>query len=448
MKRLLLALAALILLSLGLAACSSGPSQPYVIPSQVPANCSADVTSYLNQFLAKLPAGAVVDLPNNACYEVSDTSTVLTLDNLSNITINGNGTTFRQTKYVCGSNTVQPVVTFTRNTNISVNNVTVLGPGGSGVCGGGSSEGDYGILLGQSTPGNAGLTFDNVNVKNTDGDGLAAYPQLNAGTGINTDITVENSTYSNIGYHTFTPEGVNGLTIRGNTFVNDGNFMDLEVDGIALGPGNTTTPTGIGQWNLTVDGNTFTAASAMSVTSLQSPCIPQKNLIFSNNTLDPTSKGITFQLGGSASNQCAQDTGLTISGNKSAGIAHSPCGGSIATPPACSMIEINDYSGVTIAANTFTAYDGDPGYFPNTIFVPCITLTGVANALIKGNTCNNSWDVWDATQAQFPSTNFPNSAISACGNTYWLTQPINGAQADPKFDGTCTTSFKLHKFHK
>jgi hypothetical protein len=104
------------------------------------------------------------------------------------------------------------------------------------------------------------------------------------------------------------------------------------------------------------------------------------------------------------------------------------------------MIEIADYKDVTISGNYFTANDGEPqyNYYDNTIYVPCITFTGVSTALVENNTCNNAWDIWDATQWQFHSTDFPNAAISDCGNTYWLTTPVNGAAGDPKSDGKCT----------
>jgi len=58
-----------------------------------------------------------------------------------------------------------------------------------------------------------------------------------------------------------------------------------------------------------------------------------------------------------------------------------------------------------------------------------VLFTGVSGAQVENNTCNNAWDIWDATQAQFPSSDYPNTAISDCGNTYWLTTPVNGAAA-------------------
>ena len=226
-------------------------------------------------------------------------------------------------------------------------------------------------------------------------------------------MTFENGSFTNIGYHTITPEGVNGLTIASNTFVHDKNFMDLEVDNDGLGNG-AGTPTGDGQWNITIENNTFSDGAALWVSSIQGQCIPQKNIVIEGNVLDATSGGLDVVLGGSESSSCGQDTGLTIEDNVSHGAARSPCGGSIASPPVCSMIEVDDYRDVTISGNYLTANDGDPqhNYYDNTIFVPCMTFNGVSTALVQDNTCNNAWDVWDATQAQFPSSNYPNTAIA------------------------------------
>ncbi len=412
------------------------PPGALTVPSSIPDNCSSDATGALNSWIQQLSPGAVVDLPANACYAVSNTSTTLTLNMVHGLTIDGNGATLRQSVYEdghCGDNDLQPVLTLTSDKNITINDLTIDAPGN---CTGPYNEGDYGILLGQATPGNRNITFNGVTVENTDGDGLSVMPQLGKCCGINTDVTFENGAFTNIGYHTITPEGVNGLTISSNVFTSDRNFMDMEVDNNGAGNG-AGTPVGAAQWNVTVENNTFTDGSPLWVTSMQGSCIPQENVVIEGNVLDATSSGIMIVLGGSQSSSCGQDSGLTIEDNVSYGAAGSPCGGSIAAGPACSMIEIDDYSDVTISGNYFSADDGDTNYYPNTVFVPCITFNGVSNAVVENNTCNNAWDVWDATHAQFPSSDYPNTAISDCGNTYWLTTPVDGARADPKRDAPC-----------
>src|SRR6185437_11278239 len=108
------------------------------------------------------PTGTI-NLPKNACYLVSNSPTnFLQLNNVSNLTINGDGATFLETTATC-SNSNQPILNLlSGNTNLTINNVTLEGPG---TCGGGSSEGAYGILLGQATPGNTNITFNGVTIE-------------------------------------------------------------------------------------------------------------------------------------------------------------------------------------------------------------------------------------------------------------------------------------------
>ena len=168
--------------------------------------------------------------------------------------------------------------------------------------------------------------------------------------------------------------------------------MDLEVDN--NGDGNGGTPTGDAQWNVTVEGNTFTDDSGLSVTSIQGQCIPQKNLVIEDDVLDTSSDGLTIVLGGSESSSCVQDTGLTIENNTSLGGASSPCGGSIAAPPACSMIEVADYKNVTISGNFFTANDG----------APASTTTTTRSSCPASPSTGSPMRAWRTTSATTPGT--------------------------------------------
>jgi len=409
-------------------------------PATMADDCSSDVTGALNAFFAHAPVHSTISLPERACYLVSNSATTLTLQSLSDLTIEGNGATFKQTHYACGSNTRQPILNLKGDTNISFDDLTIEGPGS---CGGAGNEGDYGVLLGQSTPGNTNITFDRSTIENTDGDGLAVYPQLGTCCGVNKAIAFKNGVMAHIGYHTITPEGVVGLYIAGNTFVNDGNFMDLEVDND--GPGNATTPIGVAQWNITVTHNVFTAGSALGFNSEEGSCIPQKNLSITNNTVTTSGFGMSMVLGGSGSASCGRDSGLTIANNRVLSPARSPCGGSVAWPPGCSIIEVADYQNVLITGNRFDVNDGLPYYFPNTIWVPCITLQGVSVATIQNNACVNAWDIWDTTHWQFQATEFPPTTnVAACGNSSGLIDPVVPITASvpppstPSLDARCS----------
>ncbi len=129
--------------------------------------------------------------------------------------------------------------------------------------------------------------------------------------------------------------------------------------------------------------------------------------------------------------------------------SQSPCGGSIAAPPACALIEITHYSGVTISKNTLAAFDGNPGYFANTLYTPCIALGDVQSASVTWNTCNNTLPGVSAIGLQFSPVDATNTGLTACANTYGLTEPVAdlGMAATPPphavSDGSCEVGATL-----
>ena len=124
------------------------PSTTVAVPSTIASDCSTDVSVALNTFFASVPAGDTVTMPANGCYLVSNTynpySTPypdLELVNLSNLTIDGNGTTLHQTSYVdntCSTDDHQPVLQLKGDTGLTFNNLTIEGPN---ECGGAGTEG-------------------------------------------------------------------------------------------------------------------------------------------------------------------------------------------------------------------------------------------------------------------------------------------------------------------
>ena len=417
-----------------------------VPPPSINDTCGADVTAQLNNWIASQPPGTVVELPTNACYLVSSTSPyygggpanspTFAIHNTDHLTIEGNGATFRQTSYdggTCGTDLQQPVVWLAANNKLTIKDVNIVGPGNC--VGGGSNEGDYGMLIGQDTTGNTGITLDDVNISNMDGDAILDTPYLADNLGVNADVTYENSTISNVGYHVLTVEGADGLVFAHNRVSDDGGFMNLEVDDAC--PSNSCLtngqPTGVAQWNITVSGNSFTdnrSKNAAWIISEEDNCIPQKNLTISDNTLDSTVPA-AIVLGGSREADCqANDTGLSIVGNRSEDASSSPCGGSIASPPGCAITQVEDYNDVTIENNTIPAFDGLPNYEPDTPYVPCMELQAVNTATIKNNDCPGAWDGVGTAGMQFPSLTPVNTGLSECGNRW-------GAANDPENDGAC-----------
>src|ERR1700677_3522074 len=109
-------------------------------PMSISDTCSTDVTSALNAWFASLPKGATVNLPTGACYLVSNSSSaLLTIQDTEWLTINGHGTTFKQNTFDNVGDPQSPVLTIGGNFALTINNVTLRGPGSNG---GGDDEGN------------------------------------------------------------------------------------------------------------------------------------------------------------------------------------------------------------------------------------------------------------------------------------------------------------------
>lgn len=64
----------------------------YVVPASIPADCSADVSQRLRNWIARLPNRSKVSFPTGGCYQVEGT---LELRNRSSLIFEGNGVTLR-----------------------------------------------------------------------------------------------------------------------------------------------------------------------------------------------------------------------------------------------------------------------------------------------------------------------------------------------------------------
>ena len=425
----------------------------YSPPASIAANCSSDVTAALKHWLRHVPRNSAVDFPSNGCYLVSNSPKhVLTLAKLSDITINGNGTTLKQTTYDCTPlKTDQPVMRVPEDTDLTIDDLVLDGAKQSQCKGAAPNthEGLGGIAVGgddQYKTGSANVTFNHVTVENVLGDALDIVPDLGHNwNSINTNITFENGTVTNIGYDVLVVEGGNGVHFIGNTVSHYGMFSDEEVDNVCGTPPKYSfcylpngTPRNEAQWNITIAHNTLTHGGKF-LSSEQSPCIPQKNFVIEDNKLGTGANG-AITLSGSESSSCSPDSGLIISGNVSTKHTKSPCGGADVHPPGCALIEVLNYHNVTITKNRLTAWDGGRSHDANHLYVPCIALDGVSRATVTGNTCNDAWDAVGRQGDQFHQLiHQASSGITACDNTYGLTEPVTpkgetkprGSPADP-----------------
>lgn len=332
------------------AACSSPPVHHHAArlktpvglqpPSSISSNCTKDATAGLNAFFAGLPANATVNLPTNACYLVSNSTTsTFSISDRYKTVINGNGATFKQTSYTVTGDPQQPVLTLRNNLVLTINGVTLKGPSTNG---GSNVEGDIGLLMTQ----NVGVTLNSVTITNVEGDGLDVYPFGNT-PGVNWYTTVNNSTIS-AGYHAVVVEAADYFNLENSTITkgNIDNEVDFNCKGNLPNCGTLSNPS-IGVVNMTLNHNSFPGGLALEDGM---SCMPVGNWAITNNNLGTGGLDLqfdtTYSLSLSALLSCGLYSGLTITGNTSTGQTQHDCCGS-GSP----FIVLQGWSNVTISGN-------------------------------------------------------------------------------------------------
>jgi hypothetical protein len=399
-------------------------------PISIADNCSKDASSQLTFWFASLPAGSTVNFPSKACYLVSISQALFTLQNTNDLTVNANGTTLKQTHYA-GSNTWQPILSLASNTNLTINDLTILGPYSNS---GEYNEGDYGVLL----TNNNGVTLNKITITSVDGDGLGLYPGNGRGPAVNWNVTVDHSLIENIGYHAITPEASDGFTLE-NSVVTSGD-IDAEVDyscqppAIQLSDCGTLSDPFIGDVNMTYRNNWFPNGLVLLDGM---GCMPVGNWTIDNNNFG--SAGMVIELSTTytdtvqALDACGRYSGLTIDNNTSANTTLTPCCGG-GSP----YFIIQGWQNITIKGNhlvyQYSTGVGTPGF---------IDLCGDSKVAITNNDFYNMFsllttDVYGGPDCGGVPTsgggNWPATTnLTFCGNTYWV-------PTDPKHQPACPHS--------
>ena len=272
-----------------------------LLPASIPSDCAhGDSTSALTEFLAKLPADSTVTFPPDGCFVIDET---LLLQGTTGLTIEGNGSTLKQT--ASPTNTA-PIVELWNDADLTMENVKIDGAY-NGSNGGEGEEGDYGIEF----EADSGVTLTNDSVSNIQGDFLYFSPPYDVTTSdaLSTGITIANSNFTNAGYHGLTVESVgcpteatcNGLTISGDTFrgINT-DAMDFEYDDYStpFGPSGlpcdpvsqprTCTPYWAAEDDVTIEDNVWSNWGNDWFASVQgqTPGVQEQHLTITGNTLD------------------------------------------------------------------------------------------------------------------------------------------------------------------
>jgi hypothetical protein len=409
-----------VVLALGAAACSSpppahvaapkksvakqkavAPSPTYTIPASFSHNCTTDVTADLDYFFYLMPKGATVNLPSKACYLVSNSSAALFgIAGKTDLTINGNGTTFEQRTYAAAGDPQDPVLTLGDNLVLTLNDVTLRGPG---VSGGSNNEGDAGLLMYQ----NAFVNLNEVTITSVEGDGLDVYPLGNE-PGVNWYVSLDHSTIENVGYHAIVPEAADHFSVD-NSIITNGD-IDAEVDFGCQGDlpncGTLADPA-IGLVNFTLDGDSFPSGLALEDGM---SCMPVGNWTIEDNNFGAggldAQFDTTYSLALSALESCGQQSDLNIVGNTSTATNLTPCCGS-GSP----YIVLQGWSDVTIADNHFV-------YSLNVALVggPIVDLWGDTDVTLEHNVFTNWYNLTATGNA--PAGWPADTALTLCGNTY------------------------------
>jgi hypothetical protein len=264
-------------------------SQSVSLPASIASNCgSGDSTTALSEFLAGVPANSTVTFPERGCFSINET---LLLQGTTGLTIEGNGSTLKQT---ASRTSPAPLVELWNDANLTIEHLNIDGAY-NGSNGGEGEEGDYGIEF----EADSGVTLTNDAVSNIQGDFLYFSPpyEVTTSDALSTGITITNSTFTNAGYHGLTVESVgcptlapcNGLTISNDTFRNVGtDAMDFEYDDYSTPFNADGTPFWAAQDDVTIENSTWVNWRNDWFASVQgqTPGVQAQHLTLSDNTLE------------------------------------------------------------------------------------------------------------------------------------------------------------------
>lgn len=192
------------------------------VPTTIPADCSADVTRDLNDYITTVPDGSRIVFPANACYWVEGS---LTLERRHDLVVDGNGSLFRPRSRVPQEvNRAQWFLSYGQH--LVLEDMTLSGVNADAVLGRDTAY-DHNVFI----RGSHNVTIDRVRGGNTFGDFVAIAQGIDQTT-IPSDITVENSSATNVGRMGVSCVACDGWTVRNSNFSHVAlSVFDLEIEG-------------------------------------------------------------------------------------------------------------------------------------------------------------------------------------------------------------------------
>lgn len=309
-----------------------------------------NVTFQLNQYFKSQVAGSTIVFPANRCY-ISDS--VLHLDNLQNITIDGNGSTIKRVT-LTPEDISYPQITIEASDTLTLKNITVEGVNTVGKMNK-HHEHDANVQIksGQN------ITLDHITGRKAGGDFVFIGPipgrSDGSGTTMPKNIKVINSSSNITGRNGISCVGCEDVLVDNVTFDNTGYIgFDLELEaakwyGRNITLSNTTwgeyglkwfnsSGSGLYITNLTITNNVMTKRSTCQPTISMNTATARQNVVITNNRLLAYTTGMGIN----------RTDGLTVTGNRVI-VANGQCGGDmwglLTDATGDVIVRDNDYSG-------------------------------------------------------------------------------------------------------
>lgn len=192
------------------------------VPADVADDCSTDVSAALNTWLEGVPDGSEVWFGERACYRVDDS---LTLENRTDLVIEGNGSTFRAMTLVPTPETNRAQWRTDYGSGIVLRNMVLVGMNDAPEFDE-DNEFDHNLFI----RGTRDVTVENVHGRGAYGDYIAIAHGVDETT-IPGDIVIRDSSAETVGRMGISCVACDGVTVEDSVFNDIGyHVFDLEVE--------------------------------------------------------------------------------------------------------------------------------------------------------------------------------------------------------------------------
>ena len=204
------------------------PTKTMAIPGSIASDCSEDVQVALSRFINSVPKGFTVRFPEGGCYAQKDR---IEVRDKVNLTIDGNGSTFRSTAENTGQSEANPNWLLLRSRNVRITDMKVVGnfhltgERSQQRVNQISTEGEAGATS-QPNPGigiygGDGVHVTRIDIRDVFGDGIltgvSEYVDGSVASETPHDVHIEHVTVTKAARHCFSPNQVVGFWLEDST---------------------------------------------------------------------------------------------------------------------------------------------------------------------------------------------------------------------------------------